>query len=416
MRLIKQSIERDGSGFVTLYPEDPEDMVFPPLQCPRLPLTQPPQWSAYNLIRPSDTLRASALRRITTESSTGSSSSHRVHTTLTIRVKSTDFDAQASTLHVSGQIAVENEFTKVGQFHTLDLELHRNFTLEKAEGWDSVSRQIVAEACDSKRGASAWAVVMGEGSASIAMMTGERTVLRQRINVPIPGKKGDGRAHDKAMERFYQTTLETLLRHVDIEEALPILLASPAYTASWFLKFVLAEATRRGDKQLMAQKGNFLVVHSSTGQYHSLGEVLKDPAVVERLKDTRYARETGLMDKFNELMRQDSGKAWYGPREVERAVEAGAVGRGGGVLLISNSLFRSVDVQVRNRWVTLVDKVKEVEGGEVKVLSSEHDSGKRLLALGGIAAILTFPIFDFDDEDVDGGEEEDDSGPTDATH
>ena len=27
MRLIKQNIERDGSGFVTLYPEDSEDMV-----------------------------------------------------------------------------------------------------------------------------------------------------------------------------------------------------------------------------------------------------------------------------------------------------------------------------------------------------------------------------------------------------
>ena len=27
MRLIKENIERDGSGSVTLYPEDPEDMV-----------------------------------------------------------------------------------------------------------------------------------------------------------------------------------------------------------------------------------------------------------------------------------------------------------------------------------------------------------------------------------------------------
>jgi len=27
MRLIKQNIDRDGSGSVTLYPEEPEDMV-----------------------------------------------------------------------------------------------------------------------------------------------------------------------------------------------------------------------------------------------------------------------------------------------------------------------------------------------------------------------------------------------------
>lgn len=345
---------------------------------------------------------------MTTESATGSTSSHRVHTTLSIRVRSTNFDPPASQLHVSGQIAEENEHTKLGQYHTLDLELHRNFTISKAEGWDSVSKAIVREACDSKRGASAWAVVMGEGLANLAVLTGDRTVLRQRIQAPIPGKKGDGRAHDRAVERFFQNVLDTLLRHVDLYESLPILLASPAYTATNFLKFVMDTATRTANKQLLAQKPNFLIVHSSTGQYHSLGEVLKDPAVVARLKDTRYARETKLVDSFFELIRQDEGKAWYGPSEVEKAVEAGAVGRGGGVLLISNSLFRSLDVGVRRRWVALVDRVRDVEGGEVRVLSSEHESGRRLEGLGGIAAILTFPVFDLDEEDED--EDEDDGG------
>ncbi|MBW4971697.1 hypothetical protein KZY98_14660, partial [Croceibacter atlanticus] len=48
---------------------------------------------------------------------------------------------------------------------------------------------------------------------------------------------------------------------------------------------------------------------------------------------------------------------------------------------------------------------REVEGGEVRVLSSDHESGKRLDGLGGIAALLTFPIADddlgSDDEDED---------------
>lgn len=70
--------------------------------------------------------------------------------------------------------------------------------------------------------------------------------------------------------------------------------------------------------------------------------------------------------------------------------------------MISNSLFRSQDVATRRRWVRLVDQVRDVEGGEVRVLSSDHESGNRLEGLGGIAAILTFPIDDM------GGEEEDD--------
>lgn len=33
MRLIKQNIERDGSGTITLFPEEPEDMVSSPVHC-----------------------------------------------------------------------------------------------------------------------------------------------------------------------------------------------------------------------------------------------------------------------------------------------------------------------------------------------------------------------------------------------
>ena len=110
------------------------------------------------------------------------------------------------------------------------------------------------------------------------------------------------------------------------------------------------------------------------------------------------------MDSFFTLLRKDDGRAWYGPREVERAVEKGAVGRGGGVLLLSNSLFRSQAVAERKRWVSLVDRVKEVEGGEVRIFSSLHESGRRLEGLGNVAAMLTFPIEDLDEssDDSDG--------------
>ena len=139
-------------------------------------------------------------------------------------------------------------------------------------------------------------------------------------------------------------------------------------------------------------------MHSSSGHLHALNEVLKSPEVLARLKDTKYARETRLMDEFMTFLRKDDGRAWYGPKEVELAAEKGALGKGGGVLLISDALFRAQDIGVRRRWVRLVDRVRDVEGGEVRVLSSEHESGRRLEGLGGIAAILTFPIEDLDED------------------
>ncbi|EGE07369.1 translation factor pelota [Trichophyton equinum CBS 127.97] len=413
MRLIKQNIERNGSGSVTLYPEEPEDM-----------------WHAYNLIRPNDLLKASAIRRVTTTSATGTTASSRVHMNLQIRVKSLDFDIQSSQLHVSGQIVVETPYTKIGQHHTLDLELQRNFTLEKevegsslpgdgpgtsAGGWDSVAIEMLKDAVDEggKRRAEAVAVVMQEGLANICFIGQFQTVLKQKVELTIPRKRQGGSDYDKALSKFYQLTLDNLLRLIEFNSATgsslvtpasgsdtsakPILLASPGFTAAGFQKHVqsVANTTTPSLKPLLQ---SLIVVHSSSGHILSLNEVLQSPAVQTRLSNTKYARETALMDTFYTHLRKDTNKATYGPSEVESAVDQGAVGRGGGVLLISNRLFRAPNVRERQRWVSLVDRVRDIEGGEVRVLSSDHESGRRLDGLGGVAAILTFPIEDHDEE------------------
>ena len=164
-------------------------------------------------------------------------------------------------------------------------------------------------------------------------------------------------------------------------------------------------AVQTSNKQLQNLIPQIIIAHSSSGHMHSLAEVLKSKAVTAKLADTNYFRETTLMDSFFTLLRKDDGRAWYGPREVERAVDKGAVGRGGDVLLLSNSLFRSQDVAERKRWVSLVDRVSQVEGGEVRILSSLHESGRRLEGLGNVAAILTFPCDDLDDSSDDNEDE-----------
>lgn len=218
------------------------------------------------------------------------------------------------------------------------------------------------------------------------------------------------------MNKFYRVTLETLLRQMDFntsitsgssnESVRPVLLASPGFVAAGFQKYIQSEAssTTPGLKRLLP---SIVVVHSASGYLNSLSEVLQSPAVKTLLADTKYARETKLMDDFLDQLRNETNKATYGPREVESAVDQGAVGRGGGVLIMSNRLFRSQNVAERKRWVALVDRVRNVEGGEVRILSSDHESGKRLEGLGGIAALLTFPVME---EELDSDEEVEPAG------
>ncbi|KAI9673576.1 MAG: Translation factor pelota [Caeruleum heppii] len=415
MRIIKKNIDSSGVGSVTLFPEEPEDM-----------------WHTYNLIARGDILRAPALRRVTTTSATGSTSSTRVHTTFSLAVQNLDFDPQAAELHIAGTVCAENPYTKIGAHHTLDLELARNFTLEKKAGeeddtkggggWDSVALETLREATDPARRATAMACVMGEGVANICLVTEFRTVLKQRVEVAVPRKRGGGKPggdHDKGLDKFFQITMETLLRHVETSNAStsssssqnpsgtppPILLASPGFTATQFHGYLTSYARRTTHKPLLALLPSILIVHSSSSHIHSLNEILTSPAVIQKLSNTRFARETRAMDDLYAHLRRETGKAVYGPSEVERAVfEKEAVGRGGGVLLVCNALFRSQEVGVRRRWVRVVERVREMRG-EVRVLSSAHESGRRLEALGGVAAVTTFPV-----EESEGEEEQEDEG------
>ncbi|KAI6085525.1 hypothetical protein F4821DRAFT_148156 [Hypoxylon rubiginosum] len=380
-----QRLDEVGEDSVTLLPVEPEDM-----------------WHANNLIGPEDVVRAHAIRKVTTESKTGSTMSERVHTNLTIRVTSTFFDPGASQLHVSGTVIVENNFVSLGQYHTLDLELNRPFTLWKKYGWDSVAKETLSDALKQDKDGAVAAVVMQEGIANICLITEYRTVLKQRVESTIPKKRSSSNEQDSGMKKFFEKTLSTLTRSMDFSIPRPLLLASPGFVAGDFKKYISEEGVRRADKIMMAMAKEATVVHSSSGHLHSLNEILKSSEVMATMKDMKFSKETRFMDDFFDKLKKDDGRAWYGTAPVEKAVREGAVGRGGGVLLVNNSLFRSMDIATRRRYVAMVDKVKE-DGGESRILSSDHESGQRLDALGGIAAILTYPMLDLDEDEDEVG-------------
>jgi protein pelota len=388
--------EEDG---VSLVITEPEDM-----------------WHANNLISVGDTVHSHTLRKVALTTATGSTLGKAVRVGLSVRVKSTFFDPLASELKVSGQVVNQNEWVGLGQHHTITFHYEKadiKFTLWKKAGWDSVALQSLGEALSEDRPDAVAAVVMQEGLANICLITEFRTIVRQRVEVPIPKKRASTKESSKGLATFYEKLLSSLLTAIDFTTPRTLLLASPGFVAQDFREFMQTEAQKNKDKTLLQVAREAVTVHSSSGHVHSLNEVLKNPAVKAKLGDTKFTVETNLMDRFYELMRKDDGRAWYGTKPAAKAIAEGAVGRGGGVLLVNNAFFRTMDVATRQRYVALVDKVK-ADGGDVRLLSSDHESGSRLDALGGIAVMLTYPMFDLDeDEEEEENEENGEEGEED---
>ena len=90
------------------------------------------------------------------------------------------------------------------------------------------------------------------------------------------------------------------------------------------------------------------------------------------------------MSAINNLLTQiakNSSKVAYGLKETQKAINLGAVEQ----LLI-------LDSQVPNNNMSEAMDMVENMKGEVMVISSEHEGGKQLESLGGLAAILRYEI------------------------
>ena len=106
------------------------------------------------------------------------------------------------------------------------------------------------------------------------------TVIRQRVEVPIPRKRtGSTTMHDKGLVRFYETLYQSFLRHIPYASLRAIVIASPGFVKDAVYDHIFAEATRTNNKSLLQARNKFLRVHINSPHVHSLVEALKSPEV-----------------------------------------------------------------------------------------------------------------------------------------
>ena len=120
------------------------------------------------------------------------------------------------------------------------------------------------------------------GTAAFCLLSQHMTVVRQRIDVPIPRKRtGSATAHEKGLARFYDVLYQTFLRHIPYSSPglRAIIIASPGWVRDAVFDHIMAEATRTSNKPLLAARSKFVRVHVNSPHVHSLVEVLKSPEV-----------------------------------------------------------------------------------------------------------------------------------------
>lgn len=182
----------------------------------------------------------------------------------------------------SSQRSILTASRQLGAYHTLDLELNRDFTLVK-HVWDVMSLERIETACDIAKQAELAAVVMQTGLAHVCLIKGHMTVIKAKIETSIPKKRTGSSAHTKGTEKFYEHIVRSIKQHVDFKLVKCVLLASPGFVKDDFFKVMLEQAVRQDDKLLLENRSKFVLCHASSGHKHALDEVLSDPVRLGRV-------------------------------------------------------------------------------------------------------------------------------------
>jgi protein pelota len=290
---------------------------------------------------------------------------------LTLQVDKVEFSKTSNILRISGTIKEGPEDIPLGSYHTFNIEENSTVKIIK-QNWLKFQIDKLREA--SKQTKSKILIcVHDREDAYFALMKKYGYELLSNIKGTVQ-KKADT---EKVDSTFYKDIIKQLLEYDKRYGLSKIILASPAFWKEELTKEISDENLR--NKIIFA-------TCSSVGE-NAINEVLKRPEAEQALKQDRISKEFKLVEKLMEEISK-SNFAAYGMKETKNAAEAGAVKN----LLVTDNFIHKA--RQENKYHEIEEVMRKVDkaGGDVSTVSSDHEAGKKLDGLTGIAAILRFKL------------------------
>lgn len=329
-------------------------------------------WHLQYIVEPGDTVAAETSRRLQREDDrmrdTGGT---RETLQATIEVDEVEFQRFADRLRIGGQIVACSREDQIGFHHTINVEVHDEVELEKSFKPDQRERLREAEAATGQP--DVVVITIEEGRADVF------DVAQSGANHRATFVSGSGkRSGDSTRQELFADVAGVIER----SEADAIVLAGPGFVKDDCHDH-LVETNVEG-------AGSIRTVDTSSTGERGVHEVLTRGVIDDVRSETRLADEADFVSELLERLRTDPGAVTYGPEETQTAVEYGAVET---LAVVDDILLRerTADAEWSIELDALVERVEQ-QGGSVRVLTAEGEPGEQLDSLGGIAALLRYPI------------------------
>jgi protein pelota len=281
-------------------------------------------------------------------------------------------------LRVKGRILEGPEdFVSIGSYHTINVEPGTKVEIVK-EAWPASSLRRLKEAA-TRKSQRLIVIAVEEGNAVISIIDDTGVDIYLKLQGAVRGKYGKYIQTAEALNQMFSAIaiqIQELLQRLPITR---VVIVGPGSTKEQLVEFLKNKVPGIQDRLLLD--------HVSSGTVSGVYEALHR-GIVERIaSEIRLNQEIRLMDEVMTHLGKETGKAAYGWEEISRAIQFGAVES----LLVLDKMLRESTPEQRRELENLIRQV-EKKAGEVAIFSADHQAGKQLNGLGGIAAVLRFAL------------------------
>ncbi len=333
-------------------------------------------WHLYHVIEEGDVIYARTLRKQSQRAdSLRAEKVEVIPVFLGIRAEKISFHKFANQVRVTGPIVYSSrEDAPLGKYHTITIEEGTVVTIQKPL-WKEYHIERLKEAVEASKRARVMIVVIDDGEADMALVREYGVEILNSIRHNLGGKRYNTDRESEERRFFHDVakTMEEIMNREKVEKAI---VAGPGFIKEDFRKFLQDNYPELAKRVAIEDTS----VTGRTGIY----EVIKRGTVEKVYHENRVAREVQLVEKVLENIARNNGLAAYGLKEVEEAINYGAVK----TLLVLDELLKG---EHRENIEELMNAVR-YSRGEIVVVSSEHEGGDKLKALGGLAALLRFRV------------------------
>ncbi|WP_148687772.1 mRNA surveillance protein pelota [Candidatus Nitrosocosmicus hydrocola] len=299
----------------------------------------------------------------------------RVKIRIILRVEKISFDDAIDRLKVSGIIITSNnENIPRGLHHSITVKISDTVTLEKAR-WNENYMKILSKSTIKFK---YLLVSIDSQEASIASLTG--TYLKTTPNI-YSGRSGKRYSADKKNETN-NSYFESVRTGMDIyldEQGIKIIVFGPGETKRRFYNFLK-------ERNEFYQRADFNIVEGieASGE-DGIFVFLRSQAMKDSMSNSKIAMVANILDKIMQQISKGEKRYAMGIKEIRYAQSLNAIE----AMVYSDKVFAEI---AEEDFIKLLNDI-EYNNTKVFATDSTTDMGLRVSSLGGVIALLRYPIY-----------------------